>query len=282
MTLRDRIAAAIHADLTAHKGRLDMGLLGIVPRLTDAVLAVLPAETRTCDCPSQDAPEHMFSADGCTCRPWTRQTDPPRYLDQPGDSVDMISGWERGADCLHHAPPGRATHAERRDRFAAVIYEHHNPGDSWAQAHTDDLFVFQADADIAMTAADIVDHRRYAPPTHADIYREVAARLDLCVELERVRTAGVTALPNMIRRWADELPTEPDQAVTGEARPRCPHCQLPHDLTPGSAPAVLCAAVRQRITMAERLHREGDHHLCCRADCDVLQQRAAEAPEVHP
>ncbi|MFI8535395.1 hypothetical protein ACIGMX_34760 [Streptomyces aquilus] len=61
-------------------------------------------ETRTCDCPSEDAPEHMFSADGCTCRPWTRQTTPPRYLDQPGDTVDMISGWKRGADCPHHAP----------------------------------------------------------------------------------------------------------------------------------------------------------------------------------
>lgn len=43
--LRDRIAQAIHDDLTAHRGRLDQGLLGIVPRLTDAVLAVLPDHT---------------------------------------------------------------------------------------------------------------------------------------------------------------------------------------------------------------------------------------------
>jgi uncharacterized small protein (DUF1192 family) len=41
--LRDRIAAVIHDDLTSHKGRRDLGLLGIVPRLADAVLAVLPA-----------------------------------------------------------------------------------------------------------------------------------------------------------------------------------------------------------------------------------------------
>lgn len=41
--LRDRIAGAIHADLLAHQVRRDQGLLGIVPRLTAAVLAVLPA-----------------------------------------------------------------------------------------------------------------------------------------------------------------------------------------------------------------------------------------------
>ena len=60
--------------------------------------------SRTCDCPGEDAPEHMFSADGCTCVPFTRQTTPPRYLDQPGDTVDMISGWEIRADCQHHEP----------------------------------------------------------------------------------------------------------------------------------------------------------------------------------
>lgn len=45
----------------------------------------------------------QFGSDGCTCRPFTRQTDPPRFL-RPGDSVDMISGWQRAADCAHHAP----------------------------------------------------------------------------------------------------------------------------------------------------------------------------------
>ncbi|MFF8679532.1 hypothetical protein ACF07F_16635 [Streptomyces sp. NPDC015237] len=39
--LRQLIAEAIHEDLLAHKGRLDQGLLGIVPRLTNAVLARL-------------------------------------------------------------------------------------------------------------------------------------------------------------------------------------------------------------------------------------------------
>jgi hypothetical protein len=41
--LRDRIAEVIHDDLTNHKVRRDQGLLGIVPRLADAVQAVLPA-----------------------------------------------------------------------------------------------------------------------------------------------------------------------------------------------------------------------------------------------
>ena len=44
--LSEQIAGAIHADLLAHRGRLDQGLLGIVPRLTDAVLAVILPTTR--------------------------------------------------------------------------------------------------------------------------------------------------------------------------------------------------------------------------------------------
>jgi hypothetical protein len=54
-----------------------------------------------------DTGEPMFGGDGCTCRPWTRQTNPPRYLDQPGDTADMISGWERGENCPSHTltPP---------------------------------------------------------------------------------------------------------------------------------------------------------------------------------
>jgi hypothetical protein len=39
---------------------------------------------------------------GCTCRPFT--TDAPRFLDQPGDTVDVHASWQRGADCPHYAP----------------------------------------------------------------------------------------------------------------------------------------------------------------------------------
>lgn len=42
--LQQRIATVIHDDLTSHKGRLDGGLLGIVPRLAAAVLDELQPE----------------------------------------------------------------------------------------------------------------------------------------------------------------------------------------------------------------------------------------------
>jgi hypothetical protein len=43
--LRPAVAEAIHRDLLAHRARRDQGLLGIVPRLATAVLAVLPEQT---------------------------------------------------------------------------------------------------------------------------------------------------------------------------------------------------------------------------------------------
>jgi hypothetical protein len=56
-------------------------------------------------------------------------------------------------------------------------------------------------------------------------------------------------------------------------RPRCPDCQMPHDLTPGSTPVAMCQSIRRRLADAERLHAEGDHSLCTRSDCAALQQR---------
>ena len=53
------------------------------------------------DCPACNP---QFGIDGCTCIPFTRQGGAPRYCG-PTDTVDMISGWEPGADCPHHAPP---------------------------------------------------------------------------------------------------------------------------------------------------------------------------------
>lgn len=60
------------------------------------------------------------------------------------------------------------------------------------------------------------------------------------------------------------------------ARPRCPACQMPHDLTPDSLPATVCASTRQRIADAERAHAEGNHGGCCWADCDALQAISEE------
>ncbi|MDX3202099.1 hypothetical protein [Streptomyces scabiei] len=64
--------------------------------------------------------------------------------------------------------------------------------------------------------------------------------------------------------------------LAAEARPRCPHCQMPHDLTPGSLPVAMCESVRQRIAKAALLHPEGDHSLCTRSDCDALRDRAPQ------
>jgi hypothetical protein len=52
----------------------------------------------------QPAETPMFGSIACTCIPFTRQTDPPRILNRPTDTVDMISGWEIGRDCPHHKP----------------------------------------------------------------------------------------------------------------------------------------------------------------------------------
>jgi hypothetical protein len=62
-----------------------------------------------CGCPDEDATEHSFGTADCTCIPFTRQTDPPRYLNRPTDTVDMISGWEPGGDCPHHVPAREET-----------------------------------------------------------------------------------------------------------------------------------------------------------------------------
>ncbi|WP_406188958.1 hypothetical protein [[Kitasatospora] papulosa] len=73
---------------------------------------VLAAEARQ---PAPAETETAFGSPDCTCIPWTRQGGAPRLLG-PGDTVDQISGWERGLDCPHHAPhpAGSAETARRR------------------------------------------------------------------------------------------------------------------------------------------------------------------------
>ena len=134
--LRDRIAEALidwayrSTDRKYAGLRRDETVRANAYSRADAVLAVLPAtvdraaglrrmadeaaagrgaddtqpETRRCGCPSEDAAEHMFGGENCDCIPFTRQEDPPRYLNRSTDTVDMISGWEIGANCPHHRP----------------------------------------------------------------------------------------------------------------------------------------------------------------------------------
>lgn len=44
--------------------------------------------------------EPQFGVPGCKCRPFTHQGE-SRYLDRPGDTVDMVSGWETKGCPLH-------------------------------------------------------------------------------------------------------------------------------------------------------------------------------------
>jgi hypothetical protein len=80
--LRDRIAEAIHADLLATAYRRDQGLLGIVPRLTDAVLAVLPATVLT------DAERTMltYALDQAQERIWSEDS----FTDEDQAAVDSL------------------------------------------------------------------------------------------------------------------------------------------------------------------------------------------------
>lgn len=48
-----------------------------------------------------EAQQPSLAVEDCTCIPFTRQGGVQRYC-QPGDTVDMISGWEIGGDCPHH------------------------------------------------------------------------------------------------------------------------------------------------------------------------------------
>ncbi|MDX5569833.1 hypothetical protein PYK79_50095 [Streptomyces sp. ID05-04B] len=64
--------------------------------------------------------EPWFGSPGCTCRAWTRQEDPPRYL-KPGESIEKISGWERGADCPHHRVRLEITDEERDAMLRRIV-----------------------------------------------------------------------------------------------------------------------------------------------------------------
>lgn len=78
---------------------------------TPAVVSAIRAALEPADGPSRMADEAQqpvagdddaqFGSPDCTCVPWTREGGTARYC-QPGDTVDQISGWERGGDCPHH------------------------------------------------------------------------------------------------------------------------------------------------------------------------------------
>jgi len=109
---------------------------------------------------------------------------------------------------------------------------------------------------------------------------EVAEKLRAHHEFER--SNGALDVMTELRRVAGG--EQPD-----EVRPRCPHCRLPHDLTPGSMGARACEMVRADIADAERRHAEGDHGRCALVGCGAVRatrtaERAARAqrPDTNP
>ncbi|MFJ6540562.1 hypothetical protein ACIQMP_07940 [Streptomyces sp. NPDC091385] len=103
------------------------------------------------------------------------------------------------------AQPPAAGHAARREHYAKTIYEYWNPGERWEEAHPDDRTGYRADADAAMRATDRLSGGPYGPPSRADVYREVADRLSLYTEMERVKADGVGGIADKVREWAHQI-----------------------------------------------------------------------------
>ncbi|MEU9245831.1 hypothetical protein [Streptomyces sp. NPDC048385] len=141
------------------------------------------------------------------------EQDPVRLRAELVQVAAVVVAWIQSIDWRAGHLPSPPTHAARRDHFAAVLYERWNADRPWADASPDDRIVYGTDADAAIAAADTVAGLFYALPLRRDVYREVADRLGLYVELERVKQAGVTAIPGRIREWADELPAESPQSA---------------------------------------------------------------------
>lgn len=257
-------------------------------------------ETRTCPPsygrPCGERPCARFESDDPG--PWlataeTSATDEGTCLgdgpEQP--AITRIWTWHGRPDQLHHL----ADVPHTWDGTHLVLLHPHDdahPQPGWTLVHWTDGMVTAASPRTA--------DRTYGPHgLHGRLQQAEAA-------LTRLRDADQAALRERVDRLtalltaildndSDLLPAHrvtqieahlsPDLAAgahqqpDAEARPRCPLCQMPHDLTPGSMGARACQWIRQRIDEAGRLHGEGDHSLCCRADCDVLRQRDATLDE---
>ncbi|MEV6124408.1 hypothetical protein AB0M23_28525 [Streptomyces sp. NPDC052077] len=247
--LRDRIAAALErADYRPDMRRGD---------LADAIMPVLPALV---DQATVRAGALRDAADG-----YALLADQGEAYDREQDQFDetarlqhqtvrdVAAGLRRMADetaaagAQQHGaqhPGGPRPHTERRDAFARMIYERWNPGLSWDDAHPDDLICYGADADAAMAAADAVSAgRSFAAPTDADIYREVADRLDELGTIPSKTWAPPAA--DQVREWADQGPAQagaPDVETTAEHPDGpAPEAQQPTDAeqTCRTVPAVL-------------------------------------------
>lgn len=152
-------------------------------------------------------------------RAWRTETDSPenKAAQERGNAALLVFEQEIRRWVAQHPDPRQpASHAERRDQFAKVIYERWNPGASWTDAHPDDRVAYGADADVAMAAADSVAGIPYADPTRTDIYREVADRLAALGTKSTCEWARTAA--SQVRTWADGGPQSETEAAATLAR----------------------------------------------------------------
>lgn len=156
--------------------------------------------------------------------------------------------------------------AALRDPIAAALYERERPprDPHWPDAFAADREVFEAMADAVLAVLPPVS-RADVLREAADIAEDVAESLRKHHEFER--STGALDVMTELRRMADEEQpaTETHRCGTcegvdpgtclmnpdrprGDTRPRCPHCQMPHDLTPDMQSA--CASIRASIADA--------------------------------
>ena len=158
-----------------------------------------------------DDPQTAFGGPDCTCIPFTRQEDPPRYLNRPTDTVDMISGWERGRDCPHHAsavpvaaPP--TEQAALRDRIRRVLAESDGfdfaslePHDYQIQA-TALLAVLPPPADRAAVLREAAD---VAARFNSDC-QNCAVELEVAGELRRLAAEASQSRSDIEKPWLSD------------------------------------------------------------------------------
>ncbi|MFG3585062.1 hypothetical protein [Streptomyces sp. NPDC047990] len=190
------------------------------------------------------------------------------------------------------SPSVPADQTALRDRYAAAIREFFGdlPYVAVLLERCTDAVMAVADAEQASLRRErdlAVAHDRQPYPT-AWAYEQACTALHThreradAVEEQRRALAIVLGLDadaawDTIRAQAGELAAGVGRAAEG--RPRCPHCQLPHDLDPASGIPAVCASIRAQIADADRLHDEDDHRLCVAYNCAVARERFRAATE---
>ncbi|OQQ16104.1 hypothetical protein B0675_02125 [Streptomyces sp. M41(2017)] len=183
--LRQRVADAIHHDLNARRVRRDQGLLGIVPRLTDAVMAVLASAPAT-EATEPASPSAAMTGAGVVVR------------------SELAAGVQRCDEAADVVRDARTL----REQIAGAIYEKCNPGHHWASAHPDDVLAYGSDADAALTVG--LPHGKFM----GDQLRHSEAVIERVIQLnEQWVKAGPPPLGASMARWWDARLVELHNAI---------------------------------------------------------------------